>query len=222
MFKKKTCRRCGRNLKKSYDFCPYCGNMLEKKSENFGMLGKDDFFNDNFNEFKLPAGVNMIFNSLMKNLEKQFKNLEKKEDKQEKKMGNISISISTSGDKFPVIRSSLLPAGFDEAEKKKLPKKRIISFDNLSSEKLKKFSKLPREEPKTNMRRLSNKLIYEVDLPGVKSEKDISILNLEKGIELKALSEKKAYLKSIPIALPILAYKLKEGKLVLELDAREN
>jgi HSP20 family molecular chaperone IbpA len=112
-----------------------------------------------------------------------------------------------------------LPSGIGNLETKEVKSK---SFDNLSSEKLKKFSKLPKEEPKTNIRRLSNKVIYEVDLPGVKSAKDISILNLEKGIELKAVSEKKAYLKSIPITLPILAYKLSKGKLFLELDAHED
>ncbi len=48
------------------------------------------------------------------------------------------------------------------------------------------------------------------------------VLNLEKGIELKAVSDKKAYLKSIPISLPILKYKLSKGKLVLEMDAHEN
>jgi HSP20 family molecular chaperone IbpA len=220
MFKRKICGRCGRSLKEKYDFCPHCGNALDRKKENLGMLGKDDFFpNDNSNELRFPIGFNMVFNSLMKNLEKQFKAAEKKPDKPENKKGNISISISTFGDKLPVVKVNSLPSGIGNLETKEVKSK---SFDNLSSEKLKKFSKLPKEEPKTNIRRLSNKVIYEVDLPGVKSAKDISILNLEKGIELKAVSEKKAYLKSIPITLPILAYKLSKGKLFLELDAHED
>ncbi len=220
MFKKKICRRCGRSLKEKYDFCPHCGNALDTKKENLGMLGKDDLFNGNFNELQLPAGFNMIFNSLMKNLEKQIKNVEKKPVKPQIKKGGISISISAIGDKFPIVNVTPSQAEMGTIVEKKEIKS--VSLDNLSQDKLKRFSKLPKEEPTTNIRRLSNKVIYEINLPGVKSAKDISILNLEKGIELKAVSDKKAYLKSIPITLPILAYKLSKGKLVLELDAHED
>jgi HSP20 family molecular chaperone IbpA len=216
MFKKKACHKCGRSSKEKYDFCPHCGNKLDKKRENLGMLGKDDFFSENPNEFRLPMGFNLIFNSLVKNLEKQFKDMEKKQNKLEP--GDISVNISVFNDK-PIVKVNPVPVNNLE---RKQTKKSKISPNNLSPEKLKKFSTLPREEPKTNIRRLSNKVIYEVDLPGVKSSKDISILNLERGIELKALSDKKAYLKSIPITLPILAAKLSKGKLVLELDAHEN
>ena len=105
---------------------------------------------------------------------------------------------------------------------KKSDKIKKFFSGNLSPEKLKKFSKLPREEPKTNIRRLSNKVIYEVDLPGVKSVKDISIINLERSMEIKAVSDKKAYSKSVPMNFPILGYKLSNGKLILELDLRGN
>ncbi len=216
MFGKKICRRCGSSIKGKYDFCPYCGNQLEKKKENFGMLGKDDFFNESPEEPRLPAGFNLLFNSLMKNFEKQFREAERKTEKPEEKKGHISISISAFGNKAPLIKVSS-PVRQD-VEKKRIKRK---SFDDLPPEKLKKFSQLPREEPKTSIRRLSNKVLYEVALPGVKSAKDISILNLEKGIELKAVSDKKAYLKSIPINLPIIKYKLSKGKLVLEMDAHE-
>jgi len=222
MFKKKACRRCGKNLKERYDFCPYCGNRLDSKKEDLGMLGKNDSFDNMFNSVKLPIGMNTIFNSLMKNLEKQFKDLEKKTNKEDNlKRGNISISISTSGENPPVVKVNSMPAEIENPEEKEAKKIRMPS-PNFPPDKLRKFSNLPREEPKTNIRRFSNKVIYEIDLPGVKSSKDISILPLEKGIELKALSENKAYLKSIPITLPIIAYKLKNGKLSLELDARED
>ena len=217
MFGKKICRQCGTGVKGKYDFCPYCGNRLEDKKGDFGMLGKNDLLGNNPEEFRLPPGFNMIFNSLMKNFEKQFKDIGGKTEKPEEKKNHISISISAFGNKAPLVKVSS-PMG-QNLEKKKI---RTASFDDLSPEQLKKFSKLPKEEPKTNIRRLSNKVFYEVNLPGVKSAKDISILNLEKGIELKAVSAKKAYMKSIPINLPILKYKLSKGKLVLEMDAHEN
>ena len=191
MFKKKVCPRCGKGLKDKYDFCPHCGTALEKKTENFGMLGKDDFFNNNFNEFRLPLGFNTIFNSLMKSFEKQINDAEKKSNKPDIKKGNIIINIAG----LPMT-NTMMPAEIAPIKKEI----KNVSLDNFSSEKLKKFSALPKEEPTTNIRRLSNKVIYEINLPGVKSAKDISILNLEKGIELKAVSEKKAYLKSIHLA----------------------
>ena len=222
MFRKKICRQCGTSIKDKYDFCPYCGNRLDRKKEDFGMLGKDDFFNDNnINEFKFPAGFNLILNSVMKNFEKQFREIEKKQmPKESEKPGerkhlNINISI---GKPIPMKINS---PGMPNAHLQSYKESRRKSFDDLSPEKLKRFSRLPKEEPKTNIRRLSNKVFYEIDLPGVKSAKDISLLNLEKGVELKAVSDKKAYMKSIPISLPILKYKLSKGKLVLEMDAQE-
>ncbi|MDD5700055.1 MAG: hypothetical protein PHH00_02580 [Candidatus Nanoarchaeia archaeon] len=226
MFKKKICRKCGTGTREKYDFCPYCGNPLDKREEDFGMLGKNDFFNENnFNEFRLPAGFNMLFNfnSIAKNLEKQFRDIEKKAAKPEisdknhpDNKGHITISITTSGSKIPGMK--LNPSVM------KNPKREIktASFDDLSAEQLKRFSRLPKEEPKTNIRRLSNKVFYEIDMPGVRSSRDISILNLERGVELKAISDKKAYLKSIPINLPIVNYKLSKGKLTLEMDAQGN
>ena len=42
MFKKKNCKKCKRDIKKAYDFCPYCGKASDEKN-NWGMLGKNDF-----------------------------------------------------------------------------------------------------------------------------------------------------------------------------------
>lgn len=225
MFGKKICRQCGMSTKNKYDFCPHCGNRLENKNEDFGMLGKDDFFNDNnINQVRMPT-MSEIFN-LIKDLSKQSKKIQGQqkdflppnltENPGEKKHFSINISI---GKPIPMNPGSVgTPVQHAQVPKEKKKK----SFEDLSPEKLKKFSKLPKEEPKTNIRRLSNKVFYEVDLPGVKSAKDISLLNLEKGVELKAISDKKAYMKSIPINLPILKYRLSKGKLVLEMDAHEN
>ena len=226
MFKKKICGRCRTSVRDKYDFCPYCGNHLDKKTEDFGMLGKNDFLNENNSgEFKLPPGFNLLFNSLAKNLEKQFKDIKRttkpevSDKNRPENKGHITISITTSGNKIPGMNLNSL-------DRTEVPHprthKKTASFDDLSEEQLRRFSKLPKEEPKTNIRRLSNKVFYEVDIPGVKSTRDISILNLEKGVELKAISDKKAYLKSIPINLPIINYKLSKGKLTLEMDAQGN
>ncbi|MCL5730278.1 MAG: zinc ribbon domain-containing protein [Candidatus Pacearchaeota archaeon] len=214
MFSRKNCGRCGASLKPKYSFCPYCGNPLGSKEEDFGMLGKDDSF-ERINEMPRQAGFGMIFNSLIRNLEKQFNDQNRKDSKPEERKGNINITISTFAGNPPMINmgQNLTP---NLNPKKK--KAKTFSSD-FSPDKMKKFSTLPREEPKTSIRRLANKLLYEVELPGVKSIRDISILNLDKGIELKALSDKKAYSKSIPINMPISRYKLLNGKLTIEMNA---
>ena len=90
----------------------------------------------------------------------------------------------------------------------------------MSNKNLKRISTLPKEEPSTKIRRLANKVIYEINLPEVKSINDVSILRLENSIEIKALAKNKAYFKSIPINLPIINYILSEGKLVLEFEIK--
>jgi len=235
MFGKKKCKRCGKKIDKKFDFCPYCGNrttdLLEDK-EDWGMLGKNDFISQ---EIMLPAGLNSIFGSLMSNLEKQFKDIDKEFGKMEKnevktekkfpgiiKTGGISISISTSNNRLPIIKVNSMGNIPEFQEKTREMKRTIKEIEpkSLSEENIKKFSKLPRKEPNTNVRRLSDKVIYEMDLPGVKSIKDVSIIKLENSIEIKAVAKDKAFFKLIPINLPIANYKISDGKLVLELEAK--
>ena len=83
-----------------------------------------------------------------------------------------------------------------------------------------KFLTEIKKEPKTNVKRLSNTVIYEINMPGVKSLDDISIVKLENSIEIKAVAKDKAYFKLIPVNLAILDYELERGKLILELEAK--
>jgi len=223
VFKKKNCRKCGSNVADKYEYCPYCGNSLNKKrkKENFGMLGADDNFgvSEDFNDIKFPAGFNMLLNSLLKNLEKQFRNMEEdisseEEDNKKMRKGGIRINISTFGDSPKVKMNSL-----GKGNKRKQKRKRAPSLTNLSPDKFKKFAKVPKKEPETNVRRLSDKVVYEINMPGIKSLNDISIMNLESSVEIKAISNNKAYSKIISAGgLPLSDYKFYKGKLVLEFD----
>lgn len=228
MFKKRECSKCGRKFDEKYSFCPYCGNRIDSDSSSkndWGMLGKDDF-TPFMNDVKLPMGFNALFNSLMKNLSKEFdEQLSKnyfgengKEPKKVKKEG-LSISISTFGDGPPRIKVS--PMGNSQNQRVQ-PEKEVekIKPNTFTKEKTKKFSELEKEEPKTNIRRLSDRIVYELKMPGVKSIDDISIIKLEDSIEIKAVSKSKAYIKKIPINLPIKNYDLSEGKLILELGIK--
>jgi hypothetical protein len=56
-------------------------------------------------------------------------------------------------------------------------------------------------------------------MPGVETIKDISIIKLEKSLEITAISKENAYVKIIPIDMPLKKFTLLKGKLTLELDA---
>ena len=90
----------------------------------------------------------------------------------------------------------------------------------LSKQKAEKFAKLPRKEPKTTMKRLAGKLVYELAMPGVKDINDILINKLESSIEIKALSKNKVYSKTLNVNLPVIGYELEKGNLILELQAK--
>jgi len=228
MFNKKRCPNCKEKINEKYNFCPYCKASLidADDEENWGMLGKNDTIPNEKDSLKLPFGFNALFNNLLKNLNNQFKELENPNHKQKSpkkptlKKGGISISISTSSGKPPEIRVRSF-GNMPEFKKQEEKIKEQTNEIKLPTSKSNKFLGLPKEEPKTNIRRLANKVVYEIKLPGVKSVEDVSIAQFENSIEIKALAKNKVFSKIIPINLPIKNYNLSKGKLTLELDAKE-
>ena len=223
MFGKKECKKCGEKIVKKYLFCPNCGNLLNKKKvgEDFGMLGKDDFMNE-FEDFQssIFGGtgkkvLGKMLESTMKMLEKEMKKEMKRKNHKHTKHPKTNFQLFINGERIDNFQTNKHPQ-----QKIKKQKKELAS-NNLPRNPLKKFSKLPKNEPKTNVRRFSDKVIYEINIPGVKSIKDISITKLEDNIEIKAIAKDKAYNKLIPINFPITDYNFSRGKLVLELDSKE-
>jgi len=234
MFEKK-CPRCARKISKGYEFCPYCGFNIKKEQDerNFGFLGKNDEFKLPDLSVGMPFGFNKIFNSLLKQIDSQFKQIDKEMGEEikipERKIikgkipfsRGISISISTSSNRKPEIKVKGFGPGFENLQvQEKAEEKPIKIMPTITEEKARKYTKLPREEAKTSVRRLSNKLIYEINLPGVNSLNNIIINKLENSIEIKAFSKDKVYVKLIPVNLSILNYKLEKEKLILELKAK--
>ena len=223
MFKKKKCKKCGNKINSNYDFCPNCGNPLTQESqEDFGMLGRNDFMQLN-NEIKLPLGFNKLFNSLIKNLGKELNkelgdiNKQTRIPRGQVKKTGVSIRISTSGNRPPEIKID----SFGNKKAKQTKTIKEMPQKTMPQKNLKKISMLPKKEPITEVKRFSDKIVYEIKMPGVKSTEDISIIKLENSIEIKALAKDKVYFKLIPINLPITDYNLSKGKLVLELAARD-
>ncbi len=212
-FGKRECKRCGENSNGKYNFCPNCGvpfNGKNQSGDDFGMLGRNDLEfeqemqNTFFNGF---AGgiINRMFDSTMRMLEKEMQKEMKRS--MQNPVANFQLFINGK------------PVKFENAPGRRIPEKRKaeIKNDRLPKNTLKDFVSLPRKEPSANVRRFSNKIIYEIEMPGVKSEKDLSITKLENSIEIKAISKENAYSKIIPVNLPVTDYNLSDGKLVLEL-----
>ncbi|MBU0958492.1 MAG: zinc ribbon domain-containing protein [Nanoarchaeota archaeon] len=223
MFNKKKCRKCGEKLNKSFDYCPSCGLKIGEE-EDWGMLGKNDFVPEQDPFSQLFSGgmggkmFNRMLSGAMKMIEREMqKNMKeaKSIEKQVPLKTNFELYVNgkrISPENIKITRK--IPTQ-DKPSVKKMPKN---TWDN---DTIKRFSDLPKKEPKTNVRRLSNKVIYELEVPGVKEAKDISIVKLENSIEIKAISEKHAYKKLIAIDLPISKYVLEKGKLILELGVKE-
>ncbi len=239
MFNKKSCKRCGKKIHKDFEYCPHCGSFTgdkQKEQKDYGFLGKSDMV-DNFpNELRLPLGLNTLFKKLMKEMDQQFQELDREIGKEKEitrrapqnkdnyiKQGGISINISSGAGK-PVIRvksfGNMPEFKGIETQVKDGSRRTSIKrpeLQKIDEEKAKKLAKLPREEATSKVRRLSGKVIYEIDLPEVKDLKDIIVNQLENSIEIKAFAKDKAYFKFLPVSLPLLKYQFDEGKLTLEL-----
>lgn len=214
MFNKRKCPKCKSKIEKDFDFCPYCGNRFNEVGEDWGMLGKNDIA-QNQNPFETQGfGIlNKMLGSAMKMLEKEMQKETSKTPKQSMPRTNFELYINGK---------KINPSNIQVTRKpiKQTPKQPTRHQKEFSAENLKKLSKLPRKEPTTNVKRFADKLIYEIKVPGVKSIKDVSIVQLENSIEVKAISKTKVYSKLIPLSLPIINYRLEENILVLELENR--
>jgi len=198
------CNSCGEKIKKSFDFCPYCGipsrNFSDQK--NYGLFGKSDSINNQMNQVKLPLGMGRMVNSLIKQLEKEIGEINFEGNENIPRGFKIRISAGKPGSQQMV-----------KQEKAQIEKKQI------SKEERARRTKLSRVDAKSNVRRLSDRIIYEIETPGVSSKNDVSITNLASGIEIKAFSKDKCFVKFIPLNVEVMRYSLSDDKLFLELKA---
>ncbi len=215
MFKKRKCKNCDRKINNSYDFCPHCGNSFNDNTEGWGMLGKTDNTNE-FEQFSnsLFGGVGgKIIGGMLGKTLKMLEHEIQKETKTQNNTPKTNFELIINGKRIN-------PKDIKLSQQRQVVKKQRKVFPNISNDSLKKISTLPKKEPLTNIRRFADKVIYEINMPGVNSVNDISIISLESSIEIKALADKTAYFKVIPISLPITNYKFLDEKLILELEIK--
>jgi len=215
MFKQR-CSKCEAKISKDYSFCPFCGKNLKSKndSEDFGILGRNDFSESNHPGMLGGSLIDKMMNSAMKMIEKQMRDLPKEMANQKSNLPNqnMKIRFMVNGKEIPLNQTN-------KQTDQKLEKIQPLS-SQITEEKAKKLAKLPRKEPKTIMKRLAGKLVYELSVPGVNNTQDILINQLENSIEIKAIAKNKVYSKTLNINLSLLRYKLIKGLLILEFQAK--
>jgi len=213
MFGKKKCPRCNKSIGKKHNFCYNCG---------LSMREGEKFFEPAFN---LGFPFNMMLGQLTKQLEKQiekeFKDMDKgmiDMDNPQPIMQGMTINVDMSNGN-PVIKvgPGNQPGNAPGNQSDKKTEEKGNKFKSMiSEERATQMSKLPKEDPSTTIRRLADRLVYEISLPEVNKD-NIMITRLQNSIEIRAYSKDKAFFKLIPISLPILDSKLEDGKLILEL-----
>ena len=193
------CPQCKTRVKEDFDFCPYCGLDMrnpEQELRDYGFLGKNEKAGAAPGlspGFGLNEGLfNSIFNQLMKSFETQMKNGEITQ-----LPNGIQIKIGMPQQKQPKAR--------------KQQPQRVITH-----EQVKRMAGAPRVEAKTDIRRLSDKVVYEMKAPDINSVDDIFVSKVESGYEVKAIGHKKVYVNNMAVDLPLRSYSLSEKGVVFE------
>ena len=202
MFNKKSkCPRCDGKISGSFDYCPFCRLDLrnpEEDMKDFGMLGKNEVVG-----YPLVGGrggfgisdklINSIFSTLMKSFEKQMRDVD---TEVENLPNGIKIRFGVSSPNKG--------------------KRKVEKSQEITKEQINRMAGLPRIKAKVNVKRLNNKIIYELNAPGVEDVNDVFVYKLENGYEVKAIGKKKVYVNSIPVGLPLKSYKISDKSLIIE------
>ena len=196
---RRKCPSCAKKIENKFNFCPYCGESFKKlqEDEKYGMLGRDDSLDLAVPDMKLPFGMGKIVDSLMKQLEKQMN------------------EVAAADGKVPRGFKIKISSGNPNAKQVTQSKHKMINY--FSEEQMKELMSLPKQEAESKVRRLSDRIIYELSTPGVKSPKEVVVAPLASGFEVKAYSKDKCYTKFIPFAFELIQYYIKDDKLVIEL-----
>ena len=210
------CPKCGKKLKDGWRFCPYCGARLEPTQNERVFHPFKGIFNRFFEEFE----------EVDKLLSKDFEVFDITPWFERPRASGFSITITQSGNKKPQVRiktfGNIDKERIREAVEKKFgvkSGKKIVEVEPTTAVERKPIPRIT-EEPKTEVRRLQNKIIVEMNLPGIESEKDIEVNELSESVEVKAIGDEKAYFKilKIPKGFRIVRKEFKDDKLTLELS----
>jgi hypothetical protein len=198
MFSKKVpCPRCKTRLKEIFSFCPFCGIDLrnpKRDMEEYGFFGRTPL-SESVSPAAEPLGLtDKVLNSLITQIMKSF-----------------AGQLSSSSDITQTPTGLTIRVG---SPQENTPKK--IKHKGISEEQVKRMTGLPRVEAKTNVRRLSDRVVYELKAPDISSVEDIFVSKLAEGYEIRAIGKRKVYLNNLAVELPLRGYTLTSQGIVFE------
>ncbi|MBN2330412.1 MAG: hypothetical protein JXC85_01225 [Candidatus Aenigmarchaeota archaeon] len=225
------CRRCGFKLDGGWGFCPRCG---ARKGDMFDSLGRD-IFSQLFNQMKSSFAEMGSFDNDLEALDlspwfRRAQDMERPVKPMQKKGFSVHITrgtgmkprvdIKTYGDvnresiekelrdRFGVRQQEERPAPAREKESRRSPFPAMRKRDVPKS----------MEEPKADVRRIGEKVTVDIDMPGVRSQEDVDVHELESSVEVKAIAGEKAYFKILtkPPQFRLSMKSFRDGKLHLE------
>ncbi|MFH1521724.1 MAG: hypothetical protein ABIF18_02080 [archaeon] len=202
MFKRK-CPSCAKKIERQFSYCPHCGVSFKVKQEqnDFGMLGIDDSGERTQEELKLPFGVEKIMNSLVKQLEKQMDGVNFGNNQGMPK--GIKIQIARGNPQMGQMIYGI-------------PQKKKI-LHSVSDEESKRRMGLPSVEVESKIRRIADTIVYEIEAPGIQKKEDVVLTELATGLEIKAYSKDKCYVKFIPLKVEVIRYHIEKERVIVEL-----
>ncbi|NOQ56204.1 MAG: zinc-ribbon domain-containing protein [Nanohaloarchaea archaeon] len=237
------CHKCGKKVEEHWDFCPACGAPVirpVKFRKPSSALPLDNLFSSFKKQFD---EINKLMSSDIHSMEKDFEvfNLrpERPEITEPKiKRNGFSVSIRSGTGQKPKVDIKTF-GNIDkktlEAEiKKNLGLESVHIPKEVTEPKRSDISKHPKEqfpkkkiptiteEPKTDIKRLPDKIVIDIELPDVDSEDDIMVHLLPSSIELKAIGKKKMYFRimQIPKGWTLISKTFKDG--ILRIEFRPN
>lgn len=223
------CPKCGTKIDKGWQYCPKCGIGFRKHSFS-------DLFNHVFQQVQKDM---QDMSREMGRFEKDIEAFDLSPFFRQKspniKSSGFTIRISTGtgmqpkvyvktfGDAnkealkrqaegmMPAIQRSVQHRAQPAMQQVKQPRKPI--FDMFKKAK-------STEEPKAEIRKIGMGVVVELDMPGVKSESDIEIRELENSVEVRAIAGDRAYFKILtkPPQFNLQKKKLEGKKLILEFE----
>ncbi|MCK4497513.1 MAG: zinc-ribbon domain-containing protein [Candidatus Aenigmarchaeota archaeon] len=228
------CPKCGKDVEKDWEYCPKCGfrfrdseffrfdDIFERVQKQMDQMSK--MFERDFEVFDLsPVFREKPVNRKAKGFRITMGSGTGREPK---------ISVQTFGDEKDELKKEILeqlgmdkgmekPIKPEKSERKRFRIPKLIKPKEEAAE-IKERKELPMpkftEEPKTNIRRLDSKVVVDIEIPGVKSQENVDVRELENSVEVKALAGDKAYFKILtkPSQFRLTSKSFERGKLHLE------
>jgi len=224
MFKKR-CPACDRKIDRKFDFCPYCSAPLKNIKKDYGLLGKSDADLNSLLAKPNPKNASFMdkimtsaITGALKVFEKEFRQLEEQERKARENQPSINpnLQLFINGRRIPISNQEAQTINEEEIDEDGIKTKIIKKAPKISEETIKKSINLPRKEAKTKLTRLKDRVLYELDTPGIDSLNNVIVNQLENSIEVKAYTERIVYIKTLNVKLPLVSYSIRPDKLLLE------